>query len=75
MLPRPAPYFQGFRQRWKSKLGVSNFSLSPNAFFFSTPSLLCPLATRFVFVFCASAETAALESRTWLSTEHLILPP
>lgn len=34
MLPRPAPYFQGFRQHWKSKLGESNFSLSPNAFFF-----------------------------------------
>lgn len=33
-----APHFQGFRPHWKPKLGVYNFSLSPDAFFFPLPS-------------------------------------
>lgn len=35
--------------------------------------LLHPLA--FLVCFCESEEMAALESRIWLSTKHLISPP
>lgn len=58
--PCPAPYFQGFRQCWKSKLGVSNFSLSPNAFFFQPLRFSAPWPLVLCLFF-----VRVLERRPW----------
>lgn len=71
LLPCPSPYFQGFRLQLRSKLAVCNFLLSPNAYFQFL--LLCPLSISLLYV--RVLKWRPLESRIWLSTEHLILPP
>lgn len=71
-LPCATPIFRGLGLHVKPKLAVCNFLLSPDAYCFLP---LCPLSVSLRFALGENAEKAALESRIWLSTEHLILPP
>lgn len=68
-----APVFRGPGLPLQPKLAVCNFLIEPKRILFFCP--LCPLSVSLRFALSENAEKAALESRVWLSTEHLISPP